>query len=667
MIKVAVDAPLYDSLTYLEHDEFEVTAGDWVTVPLGKRQTLGLVVATNIQEKPAFELKKIISKSADWPKLNASDLEFLKWISDYYLYPIGQTAMNFIPTLLRAKKNRSSQRPPVIPDLKLKPKPELTGEQAHCLSQINIDLGFQTHLVHGVTGSGKTEIYLRLFEKCIEKNKKGLFLVPEISLTPQLVNRFVERFGDQVAVLHSQLTDRERSNQWFSIIDNEKKILIGARSALFCPIENLGLIVVDEEHESSFKQDEKLKYNGRDAAVVLGKIKNCPVILGSATPSLESWKNAVDQKYNLHSLKSRVANRALPNMNIVDMRLEKENVKRKVNLPFWLSQDLFEFMQNALSQNQQSALLLNRRGMANLVFCRNCGYSAECPNCDVSLILHGKHHLVCHYCDYHENYSLKCPDCSDGELAPMGLGTEKIEEDIKLLFPQARVARADRDEISTRIEMENLIESMETGNIDILIGTQMIAKGLDFPKLSVVGLVLADVGFNLPDFRATEKSFQLILQMSGRSGRHETAGNVVVQTYNPDHESIIYAKKHDYLGFVENELKNREPLRYPPFNKLVAFRISSMDQKMAKQTSEHIQKRAIALIEKYNDHYAKIEVLGPAAAPLAKLNNQYRMHLLLKGPTANALNHLVKQILGDQKWIQPKVKVVVDVDPMNLL
>ena len=306
---------------------------------------------------------------------------------------------------------------------------------------------------------------MQLFEKCIRENKKGLFLVPEISLTPQLVNRFVERFGDQVAVLHSQLTDRERTNQWWEIIEGEKKILIGARSALFCPVQNLGLVVVDEEHESSFKQDEKLKYHGRDCAVMLGKFSNCPVILGSATPSLESWKNAQEKKYVLHSLLSRVADRPLPEIEIIDLRAEKENQKRPQNLPFWLSECLYKKMLLALENKEQVALLLNRRGMANMVFCQSCGYSAECPNCDISLTLHAKSHLVCHYCDYHQNFTIKCPQCSGGELTALGLGTELIEADLKKLFPDLEIARADRDEIQSRLDMENLIADMENEKI----------------------------------------------------------------------------------------------------------------------------------------------------------------------------------------------------------
>lgn len=679
LAKVAVDAPLLEPLTYLQNNEFTVSRGDIVNVPLGSRTVKGYVLSTekktseeiNKEFGKEVTLKSIVSVDNEYSRLKDPYLSWLEWVAEYYIHPIGQVIQLAFPPLSRKIKARASKRPPVIPQLAPKPKPELTPEQKKCIDNIHLSQGFKTHLIHGVTGSGKTEIYLRLFEQCLAKNQKGLFLVPEISLTPQLTNRFVERFGDQVAVLHSQLTDRERTNQWWEIIEGKKNILIGARSALFCPVDNLGLIVVDEEHETSFKQDEKLKYNGRDCAIMLGKYNNCAVLLGSATPSLESWKNALEKKYDLHSLAARVADRPLPEISIADMRLEKENPERLARVPFWLSNELYKKMQQALDRNEQVALLLNRRGLAQVVFCPSCGYTADCPNCDISLTLHAHHHLVCHYCDYHQNYQVKCPDCTEGELTPLGLGTERVEEDLKILFPNKRIARADRDEITNRAEMETLISNMENQTVDILIGTQMIAKGLDFPHLKLVGLLLADVGFNLPDFRSSEKSFQLITQMSGRSGRHvgenESPGAVVIQAYNIEHEALAFAQKHDYVGFAQHELLNRSPLKYPPFQKMLAFRIQSMSQEKSQTAAKYILARAQALKEKYPQFFSQIEVLGPATSPLSRLKNQYRYHLILKGAKAVELNQLARQIIGDEKWIPTQVKVLIDVDPMSLL
>jgi primosomal protein N' (replication factor Y) len=352
------------------------------------------------------------------------------------------------------------------------------------------------------------------------------------------------------------------------------------------------------------------------------------------------------------------------------MRLEKELEKKSLEKPSWLSEKLYSEIKLSLANNEQVALLLNRRGMAQTVFCPSCGYTTECPNCDISLTLHGSAHLVCHYCDYHQNFKVKCPDCKDGELVNLGLGTEKVEEDLNRLFPDKVIARADRDEVNSRADMEELVLKMEKSEIDILIGTQMIAKGLDFSNLKLVGLLLADISFNLPDFRATEKSFQLITQMSGRSGRHvkdkETAGRVVIQTYNTEHESIQYSKNHDYESFVINELINRRQLNYPPFHKLCSIRIQAPDLDKVKLTAEQLSVRAHSIKENFSV-FSSVEVLGPAAAPIAKLRNQFRYHLLLKSAQPKVLNHFIQKLLGDSKWIAKQVKVVVDIDPLNLL
>lgn len=672
-VSVAVDAPLFDNLTYKQNESFECKRGDIIHVPLGTRSVLGVVVKQNaepLNPNSKYELKAVKGLHEELSSLPEPHLKWLEWMSDYYMHPLGQVAQLCFPPLDKTKKERKSNRPSVTPLVDKKIQHELNHEQQTAVDNIYSQKGFSTHLLHGVTGSGKTEIYLELFEKIMADGKRGIFLLPEISLTPQLIHRFSGRFGDQIAVLHSQLTDRERTNQWWDMVEGRKKILIGARSALFCPIDNIGLIVVDEEHESSFKQDETLKYNGRDCAIMLGHFNQCPVVLGSATPSLESWKNAQDKKFILHQIKNRVHNRPLPEIQVVDMRLEKEAEKQSLEKPSWLSEKLYSEMKISLANQEQVALLLNRRGMAQTVFCPSCGHTAECPNCDISLTLHANTHLICHYCDYHQNFKLKCPDCREGELVNLGLGTEKVEEDLKRLFPDKVIARADRDEVTTRVDMEELVKKMEDSEIDILIGTQMIAKGLDFSNLKLVGLLLADISFNLPDFRATEKSFQLITQMSGRSGRHvkdnESAGRVIIQTYNTEHESIQFSKNHDYEGFVETELVNRKQLNYPPFHKLSSIRIQAPSLEKVKHAAEQLSHRAQGIKEKFTI-FESVEVLGPAAAPIAKLRNQFRYHLLLKSAQHKALNHFIQKLLGDSKWIPKQVKVVVDIDPLNLL
>ena len=675
--KVAVDAPINSLLTYSTDGlDTKPTLGQWVEVPLGKRFVSGLCVGpAEKNEKPEeFQIKSIQTIDSEYLPLPEKFVQWLNWLSDYYIYPLGLVASLTRPPL---KKNPESKtrKASVIPDLEEEKPLKLNSEQQSVVAAIEKTQGFSTHLIFGVTGSGKTEIYLQLLEKVIASGKTGLVLVPEIALTPQLIQRFARRFKNQIAALHSQLTDRERTNQWWDVVEGRKKILIGARSALFCPIPNLGLIVVDEEHEPSYKQDEKLKYHGRDAAVMLGKFMNCPVLLGSATPSLESWKNTLDNKYQLHQLKNRVADRSLPEFTIIDFKQKEEKPesprpKVSVPLPFWMSPELFEGLRTQLEMQNQSALFLNRRGLAQMVVCPACGHTRECPNCDISLTLHANTHLICHYCDYHENFKLQCPDCKEADLNPLGLGTELVETDLKKIFPDARIARADRDEIQNRQELEELIAQMENGEIDFLIGTQMIAKGLDFPKLKLVAFVLADVGFNFPDFRATERSFQLLTQMSGRSGRHVLAGDkpgeVLVQTYNSEHESLVRAKKTDFIGFAEQELLHRKSLNYPPYGRLACVRIQGAKLADVRESVKHLAQRAEALKSKYSI-YEDVEILGPAEAPLSRIRGQFRYHLLLKNSRAQILNKFCRQILADEKWYPSSVKMLVDIDPIHLL
>lgn len=666
---IAVDAPLHEPLTYAAPEELSslLKRGMLVEVPLGKkRHVKGLLLAPTEKVPEGFTIKPIQKIDPEYQVLPESFIRWIEWLAHYYFHPIGNVMASAYPPLVRKETKRKSKRPPVVPLVESTQALDLTPEQQHAFDSIRKASGFSTHLLFGVTGSGKTEVYLRLLQEVIEQGQQGLVLVPEISLTPQLVHRFAERFGDQIAVLHSQLSDRERTNQWWDMVEGRKKILIGARSALFCPLPNLGLIIVDEEHEPSYKQDEKLKYHGRDAAIMAAKFANCPVVLGSATPSLESWKNAIEGRYHLHRMATRVKDRALPTVEILDLR----TVEKNPDLPYWLSENLFQAMHETLAKKEQVALFLNRRGVANVVLCGGCGYTYECPNCDITLTLHGKHHLVCHYCDYHENYKLDCPSCKIGEVTPLGLGTELLETEIQRLFPEAKVARADRDEIQNRMDLEELVKNMETGETDILIGTQMIAKGLDFPKLNLVGLVLADVGFNLPDFRATERSFQLITQVSGRAGRHvkpgEPPGRVIIQTYNPDHPSLTFAKQHDFESFSQLEISQREPLNYPPLGKLISFRISGIQLHRVQEAARLLSVRAQQLKAKHAA-YEQVEVLGPAEAPLAKLRGQYRYHLLLKGKDHRHLNSFCHQVLGDYKWLPTAVRVSVDVDPLQLL
>lgn len=667
-IEVAVDAPLYNRLTYLWDGDAPPEVGMSVEVPLGNRKAKGLVVGLNAPESD-FQLKKIHGLIEERPLLPAQFVKWLDWVADYYVHPLGKvTNLSFPPLKPSAGKRNATRKKSIVQDVERDTPPDLNDEQRQTLDNIGNLNGYSAHLVHGVTGSGKTEIYLNLLKICLEKGRQGLVLVPEIALTPQLVQRFAARFGDEVAVIHSQLTEREKTNQWWSIFSGEKKILIGARSALFCPIPKLGLIVVDEEHEASYKQEEKLKYHARDAAVMLAYQSHCPIVLGSATPSLETWQNAQSGKYKLHQLKHRVSGRPLPATQVVDLRDERSARKENpVDLPFWLSEQLHQSIHECLERNEQAALFLNRRGIAQSVLCESCGYVYECPNCAISLTLHGRRNLVCHYCDYAQLLDEQCASCKQDEPKALGIGTEQIESDLGSLFPEARLFRADRDEINSRQDMEDMVKKMENHEIDILIGTQMIAKGLDFEKLTLVGLVLADVGFNLPDFRSVERSYQLLTQVSGRSGRHvEDGGEVIVQTYNPDYQGLEYSLKSDFEAYANSELTVRNQLSYPPFGRLAGLRISGTKLDRAHSTAERLRHRCEKLKET-STHYGDIQILGPTEAPLAKLRGQYRFHILLKTRNTKILSAFCRQVLGDLKWVPNGTKVQVDIDPMNLM
>jgi len=677
--QVAVDAPLFGALTYSDADlELKERAllqrGNWVRIPLGNRFTHGLVIGIANPAETSFEIKSINKICFDWPKIEESFLTWVEWLADYYIYPVGEVAAAVLPPLekkISTSKN-SSRKSPVIKLVAADSSPKLTEEQSAVVNAVLEKNKFGVHLIFGVTGSGKTEVYMNILSKHLERGQRGLVIVPEISLTPQLLNRFTARFGDRVATIHSHLTPREKTNQWWKMVDGDKQILIGARSAMFCPIPNLGVIIVDEEHEPSFKQDEYLKYHARDAAVKLAQLKEIPILMGSATPSLESWNNALQGRYHLHRLSRRVEDRSMPNVQVVDLKKQRLLRKEKPSqLPSWLSEELLSEIEIHLEQNKQVAIFLNRRGFANVVQCPGCAFILECPNCDISLTLHGKHHLICHYCDYRQMLSPLCPSCNQSDLISLGLGTEQIESDLKDLFPDKRLARADRDEITSREDIEDLVHRMEQGEIDILIGTQMIAKGLDFANLNLVGIVNADVGLHLPDFRSAERGFQIITQVSGRAGRHvklgENAGKVVIQAYSPEHPAIICAKNADYETFATEELKNRQELLYPPFGKMAVIRISSSKLEKVHIVSKMVAERGRELMRRFPSSYGELTILGPSEYPLARLRNQHRYQVLIKGLKSQMINSFIRQLVGDRKWIVSQVKVHVDVDPMNML
>lgn len=655
---VAVNTPLFQTFTYrlsTPPENADSLLGRMVRVPLRRQVAEGVILQETTKPDVSFAIKEIHEISAESPTLSPPYLQWLKWISDYYVYPLGQTMGLMFPPL---KKGGKSRKQSPLPKVEKKDFATLTPAQEVAVRDILNHKGFGVHLLHGITGSGKTEVYLELLKNKLASGQQALVLVPEISLTPQLLRRFSERFGDDIAVIHSHLTDREKTNQWWSLVDKEKKILIGARSALFCPFENLGIIVIDEEHETSFKQDEKLKYHARDCAIMLAKILGIPVVLGSATPSLESWNNALEGKYKLHTLPDRISAGKVPDIAIVDMRKEEE--PRNHDLPAWLSEKLYLKIKERLKSREQTALFLNRRGLSQTILCRECGCTYKCPNCDVSLSLHASTHLVCHYCGYHEDLTKICKECHIGEPKPLGVGTEKVEVEMKNLFPEARLIRLDRDEITTREHLEDAIAKIEMGAVDILIGTQMIAKGLDFPKLTLVGILLADIGFSIPDFRSAEKSFQLLTQVSGRPGRHTQNGEVIIQTFNPEYSPLLFAKTSDYIGFAKEELLARKDLYYPPFGKLASIRICSNNSENLKNYCA----RVLLFAEKLQERTPQIQVLGPAPAPIYRLKNKFRYHMLLKSSQQSMARYFYQTLCS--KLSPPKgVQISLDVDPQS--
>jgi primosomal protein N' (replication factor Y) len=515
-------------------------------------------------------------------------------------------------------------------------------------------------LLHGVTGSGKTEIYLQAIRAALERGRSAIVLVPEISLTPQTVEGFKGRFAeaqDAVAVLHSHLSEGERHDEWHKIHSGRARIAIGPRSAVFAPLKSLGLIVVDEEHENTYKQEEAPRYHARDVAVVRAKIEKCVVVLGSATPSLESYHNATTGKYRLATLTQRVDEKQMPLMRVVDLRQERQK-ERAIAI---LSGKLRAAIADRLEKREQTILFLNRRGFSTSLLCSNCGEARNCPNCSVALTFH-RHvaRLSCHLCGHTAAVPRKCPACGKDALIYAGFGTEKVESTVAHIFPKAMVRRMDADSMTRKEAYRETLRSFRAGKIDILVGTQMIAKGLHFPNVTLVGIINADLALHLPDFRAGERTFQLLTQVAGRAGRGETPGEVFVQTYTPFSPSIQFARHHDFAGYFQQELDFRERCDFPPFKHAIMMTVRSAHEGRAKLSAETLKRRLKeALPEEF--------ILGDSTpAPLEKLQGQFRFHILLRGEAIMRLSRLVRKTL-DKLPFPEDVTVTVDVDPYQLL
>ena len=532
-------------------------------------------------------------------------------------------------------------------------KKKLTPDQEKVVNSV-INGSDNTYLLYGVTGSGKTEVYMEIIDYYLKMGKTSIVLVPEISLTPQMVNRFRERFGERVAALHSALSDGEKYDEWRRIYRGEASIVIGARSAIFAPLNNIGVIIIDEEHSDSYKQsDSNPRYNAKDIAILRSKYHKCSVVLGSATPSLESMARAKKGVFKLLELRNRVNGNDLPSVKIIDMNNRKKSKG-------YFSFELLNSIENRLAKNEQIILLLNRRGYSNFVTCKNCGYTFKCPNCDISLTYHkSSNTLRCHYCGYGEKVYKKCPECKEEALSNLGVGTQKIEEELSKLFPSSRILRMDYDTTSRKGMHEKMIEDFKNHEYDILLGTQMVSKGLDFSLVTLVGVINADTSLNIPDFRSSENTFSLLSQVAGRSGRSERTGEVVIQTFNPDHYAIDLVKTHNYLGFYEKEMSIRKMLKYPPYYYICNIRISGKD-------SNYIYNEALKIKRSLDRNISNDIVLGPSNSSIFRVNNIFRYNIIIKYKKDNDLYETLEKII-DHYRTNSRIKVDIDFNPNQVL
>jgi primosomal protein N' (replication factor Y) (superfamily II helicase) len=612
---------------------------------LTKRQNEVWNVIEEWRHLPLTELLRLTDATAD----------LVRRLEDKGLVKVGQEV---------------SERDPYGDEQIVPTKPlALNPEQAAALKTITGAMDGEgkggVFLLQGVTGSGKTEIYLQAITHALEQGRGAIVLVPEISLTPQTVERFKARFSagklqTLVAVLHSHLSAGERHDEWHKIRQGRARVVIGARSAIFAPVEPLGLIVVDEEHEHSYKQEEAPRYNARDVAVVRASMEGAVVVLGSATPSMESFYNVQRGKYGLLELRSRVDDKRMPIVRVVDMR--KDNRQQKGGI---FSEQLKEAITQRLERREQVILFLNRRGYSTMLQCPQCGYVAGCPNCSVALTYHRQtQRLLCHICSHVGEVPLKCPEpkCRNPAIRYSGLGTEKVEETLTRLFPYAKVQRMDSDTLKRKDDYRRILGDFRVGKTDILVGTQMIAKGLHFPNVTLVGIIYADQSLHMPDFRAGERTFQLLTQVAGRAGRGDVEGEVIVQAFTPFHPAIQYARRHDFGGFYEQEIEFREQLKYPPVSRVALLTLKGHNEDKVKFSAEHVRKQLENELKDWKD----LIIAGPAPAPLARADSHYRYQIMLRARQMSRLSrHLTK--VQEEGALPDDVNLVVDIDPVNLI
>lgn len=701
-----------------------VEIGQLVKVPFGIKNNITYGFIINIIEKEqiaGIRIKKIKSIFLQDPILTADDFKLIKFLRENYLCkyidairimiphgvlrgvkPKNKKVIVFVKDILDYKKNQRYKD--VLEFVKSNSrkftKAELTKEYSLSLYKINklIEEGYieveeekvnrynskaydnfdekplteeqflalkkikstdkNIILLKGVTGSGKTEIYMRLVDEGLKSGKSSIILVPEISLTPQMIERFKGRFGNEVALFHSKLSDGERFDEWYRVKEGKAKVIIGARSAVFLPANNIGFIIVDEEHENTYKSEQNPKYQTKEVAEFISKLKGCKVILGSATPSIENYYRAISGEIELVELKNRVDSKDMPKMEIVDMRRELKS--GNISL---FSSKLYNEIKEALDRKEQIILFLNRRGFSTFVSCRSCGYVFKCPNCDISMTYHKNGFLVCHYCGKVEKQPKLCPKCQSKYVKFFGAGTQRVEEEVLKYFKNVKVLRMDAETTKNKNSHELIYNSFKNGEADILIGTQMISKGLDFENVTLVGVLAADISINVPDFRAAERTFQIITQVSGRAGRGNKEGKVIIQTYTPEHYSLLYARNYDYEGFYNEEFAIRGLMSYPPFGKILLVNGISKDEGKLKAFMNSISME----FRNIKKEYENIEMLGPVPCIITKIKENYRWQILFKGDISIEFCKKIKDRLYDlNKNVYNEIRVTIDINPNNL-
>ncbi len=648
--EICIGVPIDSNFTYLIPNELSVKPGMRVIVQFGNKKCTGYVISVH-GNKPEFKLKNVLEVLDAEPVFDERLISISKYCAYNYFASLGEVMHLALPS---AKSSGNRFTHPF--EVNFKDGKTLNAGQETVYSSIIESCGKKEnllHLIYGITGSGKTEIYIKLAEYFIAKGMSVIYLVPEITLSSQIYKRLYDVFGQNLILYHSRLTPNQKLDNWKKFYSGQAKIAIGTRSAVFLQAPSLGMIIVDEEHDPSYKENSSPRYNARRVSIFRSRTENCAVVFGSATPSIETFYMAESNVLKYHEIETRHGNAALPQVEIIEMESQSKE---------FLSNKLKIEIKNTLQKGNQIILLLNRRGYSPVVMCGDCKTRIECPHCSIGMNLHSSGRLICHYCGYQRNVPEKCPSCSGTDIIKIGSGTQRVEEIINDMYKDRRVSRLDQDSVKKKETLYELVEKMENREIDILLGTQMVSKGFDFKYVEIVGIILADIGLNMPDFRASERIFSLLMQVTGRAGRGDVPGRVIIQTLNRDNAIYSFLKTQDYKGFYKYEIEIRKMLSYPPFARLVRLLVRGTEEARVSQSAEKIGRLIDNIVKnrKYN-----IKILGPAPAPFSKISRNYRHHIILKGNEIAVIRNVITYVKENFK--DNRVYIEVDIDPVDLL